>query len=282
MSLARTPPTRAHRGCAIVRKIGLAAVSVALVGTLAVVLPSGVAHAAATVLPDPISGRCAANDSANCWRYIAFSDDVGLNPPTDPPEVQGNRLILNHVGFHNIGNGAWWNAPIAMTGNALSVSFNAYLEGGDPDFHGSGMAFSLIDSYMTPARVPYFPQPFDFGASGPGLGFNGFHGDDVTPGAPNPKGDKNLAVTLITDDDDDWDNGNTGGSFNLSRVGLLHGRSWDEARWGQNVHQRIGSWYPDSPKDVTPSIYGGRAVPVSITLVPNPTPGKWNATVLID
>jgi hypothetical protein len=263
-----------------VRKLQLAAVSTALVGALAVILPPGVAHAAPTVLPDPISVPCVASDSTNCWRYITFSDNQP--PNSDVPAVQGNKLILNHDGFHNIGNGAWWNTPIAMTGNAISVSFNAYLEGGDPNYHGSGMSFSLIDSYMTPARIPYFPHPFDFGASGPGLGFNGFHGDDVTPGATNPKGDKNLAVTLITDDDDDWDNGNTGGSFNLSRVGLLHGRSWDEARWGENVHQRLGSWYPDSPKDVSPSIYGGRAVPVSITLVPNPTPGKWNATVLVD
>ena len=262
------------------RKIGLVALSAALAGTIGVVVPSGVAHAAPTQLPDPITGQCPANDSANCWRYITFSDDI--TPRLDPPTVEGNKLVLNHDGFHNIGNGAWWNTPLVMTGNALSVSFNAYLEGGDPNYHGSGMAFALIDSYMTPARIPYNPQPFDFGASGPGLGFNGFHGDDVTPGAPNPKGDKNLAVTLITDDDDDWDNGNTGGSFNLSRVGLLHGRSWDEARWGENVHQRIGSWYPDSPKDVSPSIYGGRAVPVSITLVPTTTPGTWNATVLID
>ena len=50
----------------------------------------------------------------------------------------------------------------------------------------------------------------------------------------------------------------------------------------ETVHQRLGSWYPDAPKDVSPSIYGGRAVPVSITLVPNATPGKWNATVVID
>ena len=115
-----------------------------------------------------------------------------------------------------------------MTGNAVSVSFNAYLEGGDPSYHGSGMAFSLIDSYMTPAPIPYdFPTPVNFGASGPGLGFNGFHGDDVTPGAPNPTGANNLAVALVTDDDDDWDNGNDlVSNFNLSRVGLLHGRSW--------------------------------------------------------
>jgi hypothetical protein len=263
-----------------VRRLGVAAVSAALVGTIAVTLPSGVAHAAPTVLPDPISGRCAASESTSCWRYITFSDASGSNPPTDPPEVQGNRLILNHAALTNLGNGAWWNTPLTMTGNSLSVSFNAYLEGGDPDFHGSGMAFSLIDSYMTPARIPYFPQPFDFGASGPGLGFNGFHGDNVTPGAPNPTGAHNLAVTLITDDDDDWDNGNDQVSnFNLSRVGLLHGRSWEQSA---TVHQRLGSWYPDSPKDVSPSIYGGRAVPVSITLVPNATPGKWNATVLID
>ncbi len=280
--LARTPPTPSQEGGAIVRISAVAAVSATLVGSIAVLVPSGIAHAAPTVLPDLISGRCAASDSTDCWRYITFSDDDVPNPPTDPPEVQGNKLVLNHATLTNLGNGAWWNTPLSMTGNALSVSFNAYLEGGDPDFHGSGMAFALIDSYMTPARVPYFPQPFDFGASGPGLGFNGFHGDNVTPGAPKPTGAHNLAVTLITDDDDDWDNGNSGGSFNLSRVGLLHGRSWDEAATGLNVHQRLGSWYPDSPKDVSPSIYGGRAVPVSITLVPNATPGKWNATVLID
>ncbi len=142
------------------------------------------------------------------------------------------------------------------------------------------MAFGLVDSYMQPAPIPYFPSPLNFGASGPGLGFNGFHGDDQTAGAPNPTGANNLAVTLTTDDDDDWDNGNDQVSnFNLSRVGLLHGRSWAQS---EVVHQRLGSWYPDSPKDVSPSIYGGRAVPVSITLVPNATPGKWNATVLID
>jgi hypothetical protein len=255
-------------------------VSAALVTAVAVVVPSGIAHAAPTVLPDAISGRCAANDSANCWRYITFNDVA--SPTPDPPEVQGNKLILNHAGHTNLGNGAWWNTPIDLAGQALSVSFNAYLDGGDPTDHGSGMAFALIDSYMTPAPIPYFPTPVNFGASGPGLGFNGFHGNDVTPGEPNPTGANNLAVTLITDDDDDWDNGNAGGSFNLSRVGLLHGRSWDEARTGLNVHQRIGSWYPDSPKDVSPSIYGGRAVPVSITLVPNASPGKWNVTVLID
>jgi hypothetical protein len=262
-----------------VRKLGLAAVSTALAGTIAVIVPSGVAHGAPTVLPDPISGRCAANLSTDCWRYITFSDDDVPNPPTDPPEVQGSRIILNHAGLTNLGNGVWWNTPLTMTGNGLSISFNAYLEGGDPEFHGSGMAFALVDSYMTPTPIPYFPTPLNFGASGPGLGFNGFHGDDVTPGATNPKGDKNLAVTLVTDDDDDWDNGNTGGSFNLSRVGLLHGRSWADTLV---VHQRVGSWYPDSPKDVSPSIYGGRAVPVSIALVPTSTPGTWEATVLID
>ncbi len=260
------------------RKLALAAVSAVLAGLVAVVVPAGVAHAAPTLLPDPISGRCAANDSADCWRYISFSD--ATTPQTDPPEVQGSKLILNHGALTNLGNGAWWNTPIDLAGQALSVSFNAYLDGGDPGFHGSGMAFSLIDSYMSPAPIPYFPTPLNFGASGPGLGFNGFHGNDVVAGGTNATGDKNLAVTLITDDDDDWDNGNDQvSSFNLSRVGLLHGRSWTQT---ETVHQRIGSWYPDAPKDVTPSIYGGRAVPVSITLVPNPTPGKWNVTVLID
>ena len=109
-----------------------------LAGMIAVVLPVGVAHAAPTVLPDVISGRCVASESTNCWRYITFSD---ANPPSpDPPEVQGSRIILNHAGLTNLGNGAWWNSPLSMTGNALSVSFNAYLEGGDPDFHGAFQA----------------------------------------------------------------------------------------------------------------------------------------------
>jgi len=263
-----------------VRKLGLATVSALLIGTVAVVLPAGVAQSAPAVLPDVIAARCAANDSTNCWRYITFSDDDVPNPPTDPPEVQGDRIILNHAGLTNLGNGVWWNTPLTMTGNGLSISFNAYLEGGDPDYHGSGMAFSIVDSYMTPAPIPYFPTPLDFGASGPGLGFNGFHGDDVNPGQPNPTGANNLAVALVTDDDDDWNNGNdTSSNFNLSRVGLLHGRSWSQT---ETVHQRLGSWYPDAPKDVSPSIYGGRAVPVSITLVPSGTAGKWSATVLID
>jgi hypothetical protein len=264
-----------------VRKLAVAALAAALAGPIAVTLPAGVASAAPTALPDPITGQCPANDSANCWRYITFSDNQPPDP--NPPAVAGSRIVLNDDAHTNIGNGVWWNTPVTMTGNAVSVSFNAYLEGGDPSFHGSGMAFALVDSYMQPAPIPYFPTPLNFGASGPGLGFNGFHGDDVTPGAPNPEGTNNLAVTLVTDDDDDWDNGNDQTSnFNLSRVGLLHGRSWDEVRWQKNVHQRLGSWYPDSPKDVAPSIYGGRAVPVSILLVPNATPGKWNATVVID
>src|SRR4029453_6859828 len=87
--IASEPP----RGCAVVRKLGLATVSAVLVGTIAVVVPSRVAHGAPTVLPDPISGRCAANEATDCWRYITFSDDDVPNPPTDPPEVQGSRII---------------------------------------------------------------------------------------------------------------------------------------------------------------------------------------------
>ena len=78
------------------RRLALATVSAALVTAVAVVVPSGIAHSAPTVLPDAISGRCAANDSANCWRYITFNDVA--SPTPDPPEVQGNKLILNHAG----------------------------------------------------------------------------------------------------------------------------------------------------------------------------------------
>src|SRR5436190_7193835 len=121
---------RPNGGCAVVRKFGLAAVLAVLAGMIAVVLPAGVAHAAPTVLPDVIAARCVASESTNCWRYITFSD---ANPPVpDPPDVQGNKVILNHVGPTYLGNGAWWNTPLTMTGNALGVSFNAYLEGGEP------------------------------------------------------------------------------------------------------------------------------------------------------
>jgi hypothetical protein len=261
----------------------MAAVTAALAGAIAVVVPAGVAHAVPIFLPDPIAGQCPANDSVNCWRYITFSD--ATTPDPDPPVAQGGKLILNHatvngVNVTDVGNGAWWNTPVDLSGKVLGVSFNAYLEGGDPDFHGSGMAFAMVDSYMTPTPIPYFPKPLNFGASGPGLGFNGFHGDDVTPGGNNPDGHRNLAVTLTTDNDDLWDNGNTPGEvFNLSQVGLLHGRSWSQT---EVVHQRVGSWYPGAPKDVSPSIYGGRAVPVSITLVPTATPGTSTITVLVD
>ena len=94
------------------RKFGLAAVLAMLAGTMAVALPGGVAHAAPTVLPDVISARCPASESTNCWRYITFSD---ANPPSpDPPEVQGSRIILNHAGLTNLGNGAWWNSRASM------------------------------------------------------------------------------------------------------------------------------------------------------------------------
>ena len=92
------------------------------------------------------------------------------------------------------------------------------------------MAFALIDSYMTPARIPVLPDAA--ATSAPAARDSASTASTATtstPGAPNPTGANNLAIALVTDDDDDWDNGNDQvGNFNVSRVGLLHGRSWDE------------------------------------------------------
>src|SRR5690349_12692379 len=96
----------------MVRKLAVAAMAAALAGPIAITLSSGAAHAAPATLPDPISGRCAANDSTDCWRYITFSD---AQPPVDdPPAVEGSRIILNHANLTNLGNGVWWNTPLTM------------------------------------------------------------------------------------------------------------------------------------------------------------------------
>src|SRR6188474_3542556 len=63
VNLPRTPSTPVPTGgCAIVRKLGLAAAAAALAGTIGVVVPGGIAHAAPVVLPDPISRVCATNE----------------------------------------------------------------------------------------------------------------------------------------------------------------------------------------------------------------------------
>ena len=43
------------------RKFAVAVVTAALAGTIAVTVPAGTAGAAPAALPDPISGRCAAD-----------------------------------------------------------------------------------------------------------------------------------------------------------------------------------------------------------------------------
>src|SRR4051794_5521790 len=89
---ARSSPgpldSRTTGGCAIVRKLGVAAASAALIGTIAAVLPAGVAKADVTgvALPDPIAGVCGSAGATDCWRYTSLSDATG-NPGPIPAAV---------------------------------------------------------------------------------------------------------------------------------------------------------------------------------------------------
>ena len=53
------------------RKLGVAAASAALIGTIAAVLPAGVAKAdvSGVALPDPVTGVCGDVNATDCWRY---------------------------------------------------------------------------------------------------------------------------------------------------------------------------------------------------------------------
>jgi hypothetical protein len=280
-----------------VRKLGVAAASAALVGTITAVMPAGIAHAdiAGTTLPSPIGGLCADAAATDCWRPTGVFDTTN-NPFDTLPTVSGNKLILNKESEHDTANAAWFNKPITITGQAIEVSFNAYFDlgaqqpgPGVPAAHGEGLTFSLIEGDNSglgdnnhPAPVPFNPAvstaPGDgkteYGAGGNGLGASGFDGNN-----DNLDGHKNFSLALLTSGDDD----NLGGDVNhdKSRVGLLKG-----AAWGGTIdpHVRTGRWYGNGALDILPDIYGGRAVPVKLVLIPKPggPADTWLATVTVD
>jgi hypothetical protein len=125
------------------------------------------------------------------------------------------------------------------------------------------------------------------GIGGNGLGFGGFDGNDttLTGGVDNTDGSKNLALAVITSNDDTDDTGDT--QLNASRVGLLKGLRWpvppipNPLPANLNPHVRAGRWY--DVKDVTPNIYGGQPNAVDFQLVPKAnTPNHWLATVYVN
>src|SRR5690349_1503908 len=125
-----------HRGCAIVRRLGVAAASAALVGTIAAVMPAGIAHAAVEgSLPDPATGgQCASPFDVvealpgqhDCWRFTSVFDTGPATTYGTPPTQEGGRLVLNQPGEKPLANAAWWNTPVTITGKSIAVSFKAY------------------------------------------------------------------------------------------------------------------------------------------------------------
>ncbi|HEY1282231.1 MAG TPA: hypothetical protein VGF22_21300, partial [Acidimicrobiales bacterium] len=195
------------------RRLGVAAASAALVGTIAAVMPAGIAHADAVgaQLPDPIIGVCGAADQHGCWRYTSLDNISGLQGPL--PTVSGNELQLTGADTPGLANAAWYNTPIDITGKSIEASFTAFLDSAGPPpganpAHGDGLAFALIEGHLPesdvgnnqPAPVP-FPADgvtgVELGAGGNGLGFSGFDGEGT-----NADGSKNLGVVLTTSSDD--------------------------------------------------------------------------------
>ena len=136
------------------RKLGVAAASAALVGTIAAVMPAGIAHADAVgaQLPDPIAGVCSSLDQSGCWRYTSLSDAGGgtLGPL---PTASGNILQLTGADTPGLANAAWYNTPIDITGKSIEASFTAFLDSAGPPpglnpAHGDGLAFALIEGHL--------------------------------------------------------------------------------------------------------------------------------------
>src|SRR3954463_3796708 len=94
-------------GAPVVRTLGVAAASAALIGTIAAVLPADLAAAAPTPLPSPVDALCATAPQTNCWRGTSFVD--GSTPVAGTlPAVSGTQLVLNNP-EQNLANAVWWN-----------------------------------------------------------------------------------------------------------------------------------------------------------------------------
>jgi hypothetical protein len=293
--LGRNHSIDEHRGCAIVRRLGVAAVSAALIGTIAAVVPAGMASAdvSGTTLPDPIADVCAAAGSTGCWRYTSIQD-IPAGPLGPLPVAQGSTLQLTPASTPWLASAAWYNTPISIQGKAIEASYTAYIDSAaSATVHRDGLAFALIEGHLPesdvgnnqPAPVPFPANPLtgvEYGAGGNGLGFSGFDGD-----TGNTDGRKNLGVVLTTSADD----ANNGGDqlFNANRVGLLKGQAWPLTNppgpGEQDPHVRTGRWYGGSPQEVAPSIYGlstnARPVRMGVQLVPV-SAGVWHAKVTVD
>jgi hypothetical protein len=297
MILARKPISTNHRGCAIVRRLGVAAASAALIATIAAVVPAGPAHGdiSGTALPTPIGNLCSAAEQATCWRATSILDVAGEMHGV-LPAVSGDKLVLNAAAEKETANAVWWNTPITITGQAIEVSFNAYFDQGFQTVpipaHGEGLTFALVEGDATglgdnnhPAPIPFNPasSSTEYGAGGNGLGFGGFDGNNTTPsgGVNNENGDKNLALALLTSNDDANDGGDVG--HDVSRVGLLKGLTWPNTTSTGDPHVRTGRWYTGSAATVATQIYGGRPVPVTLSLYPKTgVPNTWVAHVTVD
>jgi hypothetical protein len=281
----------------------VAAVSAALVGTIAAVVPSGLAHAdvSGATLPDPIAGVCAALDSANCWRYTSLDDIHGTAGAL--PTADGSVLQLNAANAPGLAAAAWYNTPTDITGKTIEASYTAYLDSLSPPSvgnfaHGDGMAFALIEGELPvtdvgnnqPAPIN-FPATFDstkveYGAGGNGLGFSGFDGNAISG---NLDGRKNLGFVLTTSTDDN--NDGTDQFSNASLGGLLKGQRWvptlpaDQLPTDQDPHKRAGRWYNTAPTTITNNIFSstpnGRPVRVGVQLTPV-SAGVWHAKMYVD
>jgi hypothetical protein len=279
----------------------VAVASAALVGTIAAVVPSGIAHAdvSGATLADPITGACATLMSADCWRYTSIRD---INPPPpDPlgplPAAQGNVLQLTPATDPSLASGAWYNTPIDISNQSIEASYTAYLDSAAPALpggnfaHGDGLAFALIQGNLpvsTGGNNQPAPQNFppdrvtgvEYGAGGNGLGFSGY---DDTQDPMTSTGHLNAGFVLTTSSDETDVGGDS--TYDASHGGILQGEAWQAG----DPHVRQNRWYGTDPKTITPAIYGtsanSRPVRVGVQLTPKSsgaTSGVWRAKMYVD
>ena len=156
------------------RKLGVAAASAALIGTIAAVLPAGVAKADVTgvALPDPIAGVCGDAGRDRTAGATPACDDVDrVTRRHDPGRGSGNSLQLNPATGTDLANAAWFNTPIDITGKSIEAQLHRLprqrvAAAADINFaHGEGLAFALIEG---DCRSSGRQQPAGAGSVRPG------------------------------------------------------------------------------------------------------------------
>ena len=70
------------------RRLGVAAASAALIGTIAAVMPAGIAHAASTPIPSPIGNLCTDVNQTSCWPATSIVDQSGADVHGTLPAVE--------------------------------------------------------------------------------------------------------------------------------------------------------------------------------------------------